>query len=90
MMHERVFVADLQAGHPPLVHVGVFAAVVGHVNRPPAAELAFVPVIEVLEPVQVVQVPLDRGVFAVDLEGVQRLVAAGVAGRLEQSEPNRC
>ena len=32
------------------------------------------------------QVPLDGGVFAVDFEGVQGLVAAGVAGGLEQAE----
>ena len=47
---------------------------------------ALVAVVEVLQAVQVVQVPLDRGVLAVDLERVERLVAAGVAGRLEQAE----
>src|SRR5947209_2028345 len=36
LMDEAVLVADLQAGDPPLVHVGVLAAVVGHVNRAPA------------------------------------------------------
>ncbi len=44
---------------------------------------AFVAVVEILQPVQVVQVPEDRGVLAVDLERVERLVAAGVARRLE-------
>src|SRR4051812_8781679 len=35
---------------------------------------------------EVVKVPLDRGLLAVDLEGVECLVPAGVAGRLEQTE----
>ncbi len=42
--------------------------------------------VEVLQAVQVVQVPVDRGMLAVDLERVERLVAAGVAGRFEQPE----
>ena len=42
--------------------------------------------IEVRQAVQIVQVPGDRGVLAVDLQGVERLVAAGVAGRLEGGE----
>src|SRR5262245_36179970 len=42
--------------------------------------------VEVLEPVQVVEVPLDRGFLAVDLEGVERFVPARVAGGLEESE----
>src|SRR5438034_3371150 len=42
--------------------------------------------VEPLQAVQVVQVPLDRGFFAVDLESVERLVAAGVASALEQAE----
>ena len=47
---------------------------------------ALVAVVEVLQPVQVVQVPVDRGVLAVDLEGVERLVAAGVARRFERGQ----
>jgi hypothetical protein len=43
-------------------------------------------VIEVLEPVQIVQVPGDRGVLAVDFEGVQGLVAAGVPRGLERGQ----
>ena len=48
--------------------------------------LAFVLVVEVLQAVQVVQVPEDAGLFAVDLEGVLGLVAAGVAGGFEVGE----
>ena len=59
---------------------------VGDVDRPPAAEDALVAVVEVFEPVQVVQVPLERRFLAVDLERVERLVAAGIAGRLEEAE----
>src|SRR5437899_1569706 len=48
-----------------------------------AAGAALVAVVEILEPVHVVQVPGNRGVFAVDLERVQRFVTAGVTGGLE-------
>ncbi len=84
MVDEAVFVADLEARHPPLAHVRVFA--VGDMDRPPAAELPFVLVVKELEAVQIVQVPLERALLAVDLEGVERLVAAGVPRRLEQAE----
>ena len=50
-----MLVADLQARHPPVLHVGMVA--VGDVNAPPAADVPLVAVVEVLEPVQVVQVP---------------------------------
>jgi hypothetical protein len=39
--------------------------------------------IEVLEAMKVVEIPGNRGVFAIDLEGVERLVAAGITGGLE-------
>ena len=84
LVHEGVFVADLQTGHPPLVHVRHVA--VGAVDVVPAADERVVAVIEELQAVQVVQVPLERGLLAVDLEGVQRLVAAGVACGLEQAQ----
>ena len=45
-MDERLRVADLQAGNPPVFHVGMIA--VGDVNRFPAANFAFVFVIETL------------------------------------------
>ena len=48
--------------------------------------LPFVAVVEILQAVQVVQVPEDGGVLAVDLEGVERLVAAGVAGGFERGQ----
>ena len=81
---KRVLVADLQARHPPVLHVRLVA--VGDVDRPPAADDGLVAVVEVAEPMQVVQVPGDRGVLAVDLERVQGLVAAGVAGGLEVAQ----
>jgi len=86
-MDKRVLVADLQARHPPLVHVGVVGAIVGHVDRLPAARSTFAfLIVEDLEPMQVVQVPGDRHVLAVDLEGVQGLVPASVAGRFERRQ----
>src|SRR5205807_9486104 len=43
-------------------------------------------VIEYLETVQVVQIPEKGAILAVDLERVERFVAAGVTGRLEIPE----
>ena len=88
LVDEGVLVADLQAGHPPLAHVGMVA--VGDVDRCASRGRAFVAVVEVLQAMQVVQVPVDRGVLAVDLERVERLVAAGVARRFEQRRASRC
>ena len=78
LVNKGVLVADLQARHPPVLHVGLVA--VGDVDRPPAAQLALVAVVEVLQAVQVVQIPLERGLLAVDLQRVKRLVATRVAG----------
>ena len=47
---------------------------------------AFVAMIEPLQAMQIVQVPARRRVLAVDLERVERLVAARVARRLEQRQ----
>src|SRR5436190_23197313 len=54
LMREGVLVADLQARHPPVLHVRLVA--VGDVNVAPAAHATFVLVIEILEAVQVVQI----------------------------------
>ncbi len=59
---------------------------IADVDRAPTAELALVLVVEPLQPVKIMQVPLDRGVLTVDLEGVQRLVPAGIAGGFEEPE----
>src|SRR5471030_1153041 len=49
----------------------------------PAAQTALIAVVEILQPVEVMQVPHDGRVFAVDLQGVEGLVAAGVARGFE-------
>ena len=84
LVDEGVLVADLQPGHPPVLHVGMIA--VGDVHAAPAAHPPFVAVIEVLDAMQIVQVPERRRVLAVDLERVERLVPARVARRLERRE----
>src|SRR5688572_4136041 len=40
LVDEGMLVADLQAGHPPMAHIGMLA--VADVDRAPAAQLAFV------------------------------------------------
>src|SRR6516225_520955 len=39
--------------------------------------------VEPLQPMQIVQIPCERSVFAVDLEGVEGLMTAGVTGSFE-------
>src|SRR6266545_263782 len=84
LVNEAVLVADLQARHPPMFHVRLIA--VADVDRAPAADQAFVAVIEVLQAMQIVQVPENRGVFAVDFKCVKRLVPAGVARGFESGQ----
>src|SRR5690606_29130615 len=52
----------------------------------PTAAVAGNAVVEVREVVEVVEVPCERLLLAVDLEGVERLVTAGVAGALEDGQ----
>lgn len=64
LVGERVFVTDLQTWDPPVAHVGLVS--IGDVNAAPASNDRVVVVIEVLEAMQVVEIPGDAGVFAVD------------------------
>ena len=84
LVHEGVLVTDRQPRHPPLAHVGMVA--VGDVHALPAPHRPRVLVVEDLQPVEVVQVPLQAHVLAVDLERVEGLVAAGIPRALEEAE----
>ena len=55
LMDEGVLVADLQTGHPPARHIRMIG--IGDVDASPAAQAAFIAVIEKLQAVQIVQVP---------------------------------
>ena len=55
LVDERVLVADLQARNPPVLHIGMVA--VGDMQRAPAAQPALVAMVEILQPMQIVQVP---------------------------------
>jgi hypothetical protein len=55
LVNERVLIADLQPGHPPVLHVGMIA--VRDVNALPSPQPPFIAVIEILETVQVVEIP---------------------------------
>ena len=66
LMDEGVLVADAETGHPPFVHVG--HVTVSDVHTAPAASDRVITVIEVLKAVQIVQIPADGGVGAVDLQ----------------------
>ena len=59
---------------------------VGNVHECQPLHNRLVAMIEILQTVQVFEIPFDRCFFAVDLEGIERLVAAGIPRRLEQSK----
>src|ERR1700691_475468 len=84
LVDEGMLVADLQSRHPPVLHIRMVA--VGNMNRAPAAQAAFVAMVEVFQAMQIVQVPEDRSVLAVDLQRVERLVPARVAGSFESGQ----
>jgi hypothetical protein len=71
-VNKSVFVANLQPGRPPALHIGVVT--VGHVDAAPAARQPFIAVIEVQNAIQVVQIPKGRSALAVDFERVERLL----------------
>ena len=81
LVDEAMLVTDVQSGHPPLVHVGVFSSVVGNMDGSPATGLGvFLVVLEIFETVQVMQVPEEGTIGTVDLEGIKRLVTSGITG----------
>ena len=57
LMHKTFRITDPKAWHPPIAHVRVFA--VGDMNLAPTARRSLIPVIEILQSVQVVQVPFQ-------------------------------
>ncbi len=83
-MDEGVFVAEAEAGNPPVADVGLIA--VGDMDAAPAASFAGHGVVKVGEAVEVVQIPGERFVFAVDFERFERFVAAGVTGGFKDGE----
>ena len=84
LMDKAVFVANRQTGHPPLVHVGVVA--IGHMDAFPAAHVACIGVVKHLQAMEVVKIPFEAHILAVDFKRVERLVAAGVASAFEEAE----
>ena len=84
LVDEAMLVTDVQSGHPPLVHIGVFSSVVGDMDGSPATGLGvFLVVLEVFETVKVMQVPEERTIGTVDLEGIKCLVTSGITGGFE-------
>src|SRR5713226_668169 len=59
---------------------------VTYMNRAPAANDALIAMIKIVEAMQIVQVPGYRGMLAVDLKGVESLMAAGIARGFEDRQ----
>ncbi len=77
LMHECVLISDLQTRNPPFAHVWHVA--VGHMNGMPAANQGIILMVEVFEPMQVMEIPLNRSVLTVDLKRIQSLMASCVS-----------
>src|ERR1043166_2566843 len=84
LMNESVFITDLQTRYPPVLHVRMFA--IGDVDRAPAAQPAFIAIIEVLQAVEIVQIPENGSAFAVNLKSVEGFVATRITGEFESCE----
>src|SRR5215472_16023603 len=84
LMDKGMFVADLLTRHPPFAHVRVVA--IGNMQRAPSAHAPLVPMIEILQAMEVVEIPKNRRVLAVNLERVKRLMSASVTCRFESGE----
>src|SRR4051812_38915504 len=77
-MHKTVLVTDLQTRHPPFVHVRMIS--VSDMDRAPPTYPAFILVLEVLKPMEVVQIPKNRGVFTIDFKSIESFVSARITG----------
>src|SRR5256885_200575 len=83
-MNKRMLVSDLKPRHPPMLHVRMVA--VAYMDASPAPQLPFIAVIEVLNAVQIVQVPNRGGTLPVDFERIESFVAARITGRFERRQ----
>src|SRR5262245_51941397 len=83
-MNEGVFVSDLQSGHPPALHIWMIS--ICHMDASPATDQPLIAVIEVLDAMEIVQVPKCGSMLSVDFERVERLVAARVSCRFKRRE----
>ena len=78
LMNEGVFVADTETRNPPFVEIGVVT--ITDMDAAPASDHALVRVIEILEAIEIVKIPPDGRILAVDFERVEGLVSPGVTG----------
>src|ERR1700722_10761340 len=81
LVDEGVFVANLQARHPPVFHIRMVA--VRDVEGAPAPQFTFVAMVKVLQPMQIMEIPGNGSIFAINFKSIKRLVAARVTGGLE-------
>ena len=82
LVNKRVLVSNLQSGNPPVLHIWVVA--IRDVDALPPTQVALVAIVEVLQAMQIVQVPRGRRLFTVNLQSEQRLVPSRIAGCFKQ------
>ena len=79
-----MLIANRQTRNPPVGHIRVIA--VSHMHTLPAPLRTIVAVVENLEPVEIMKVPLQAHIFAIDFKGVERLMAPGITGAFKQPQ----
>src|SRR5262249_59170221 len=69
-----MLVPDLQTRYPPMLHIRMLA--IGDMHASPATQLPFIAMIEILQAVQIMEIPHGRSVLAIDFQRVQGFVAS--------------
>src|SRR5207249_651655 len=82
LVHECMLVADLKTRHPPVLHIRMVG--IRDVNASPSPDTAFILMIEILQSMEVVEIPQYRSVLAINFERIQRFMSTGVARRFER------
>src|SRR5690625_6581314 len=74
-MDEGMLITHRQTGNPPFVHVRLIT--IGHMDISPAAGGGVPTIFKILQTVQILQIPPNGSLLAIDLEGIERFVTTG-------------
>src|SRR5262245_26841078 len=83
-MNEGMLVSDLQSRDPPALHIWMIS--ICHMDASPATHQPLIAVIEVLDAMEIVEVPKCRSMLSIYFERVERFVAARVSCRFKRRE----
>ena len=89
LVDETMLVSNVQSGNPPFVHIRMLSSVSDMDGSPPPSLRIFFVIFEVIEAMQIVQIPEKGTVRTIDFEGVECLVSTSVTGGLENGQRPR-